>query len=297
MFVGSSLRNFAFTILAVAGLSFAASALAADGNPPASDLTQTRYVWATNLIVHAEPDSNAAQVAKLPYGAEVKIESTENPKNYQEVWYKVHKDEKLATTDAVLSGYWEKVHTAQGDGWAFDGYLSRYPAPTAKELKSFSSDSSDENAEALFAKRLFHVAAEYKWSGKDSKKSAAFRLMAKHEQLDKDSVTDEMNWRYIEFTNGMTYEFFSNTHEISSSSEELKKIPLSFNEAMLWSHLFGMSGSIGNGSKTAKLYSGKFEPGHYFELGPADDGNDGIGHADTIYCNGNTCDLGSAMAD
>jgi hypothetical protein len=280
-----------------AGLAFALCAQAADGNSPPSDLKQTRYVWATNLIVRAEPDSKAAQIAKLPYGAEVTIEPTVNPKSYQEVWYKVHEDEKSPTTDAVLSGHWQKVHTAQGDGWAFDGYLSRFPAPTAKELKSSSSDSSDENAEALFAKRLFRVASEYKWSGKDSKKSAAFRLMAKHEKLEKDTFTDEMIWRYIEFTNGMTYEYFSNLHEMSQSNEELKKIPLSFNEAMLWLHLFGMSSSFDNGAKTTKTCSGKFESGRHFELGPANDGNDGVAHADIIDCNGDTCDFSSAMAD
>jgi hypothetical protein len=312
--VVSALRSAHLAMLvATSGFAFVGSALAADGHSSAPNaaqtvaqaatqtMAQTRYVWATNLIVRAEPDSKAAQVAKLPYGTEVQVEPSENAKSHQENWLKVHDDEKSPPVDVVLNGHWQKVHAAQGEGWAFDAYLSRYPAPTAKELKSYSSDSSGDNAEALYAKRLFHVATEYKWSGKDSKKSAAFRLMAKHQQLEKGAVTDEMNWHYIEFTNGSTYEFFSNAGEMAVSNEDMKKIPISFDEAMLWLRVFGgynaFANAAANSGKSTNTYSGKFEPGHRFTLGPADDDNGGIAHDDNIECTGSTCDFGSATAD
>ena len=261
----------------------------------ADDASTRRYVWVSSLIVRAEPDAKAAAVAKLPYGSEVTL-FAETGASRHEVLFKLAKNGNSPADEVALDGQWHRIHAAGGDGWVFDGYLSRYPAPTVIADKN----RDDQDGRVEFAKRVFGVKEAYKWSGGGAKMTADYRMMRTRTKLKDKEINDEVSWEYVVFDNGGSYEMFNHRPDggMYLSNIDFKSLPLTYSEALLWLKQFHGFESMGgtNANGFGKL-SGRVVPGRHLELGPAPDDDSGFGYGSTLDCSPTICSMNSGFAD
>lgn len=242
----------------------------------------TRYVWVDKLIIRAQPDSKSAEVARLSLGAEVTLQQdSASLVKRQETIFKLVSSEtsKTPAINVTLDGNWQHVSAQGHDGWVFDGYLSRYPAPR--------SAKGAEGADADVAKLICGPAKTQKWKLGDSKKSPAYRIMHQHGKLEKDAT--EYEWEYDEFQNGCTDETVAQYDGGGDGSSDFKNLPLTFNEALLFYRrlFFAHDGNV----------SGTFEPGHRLEILPNDHDAEAIGFDDIIECAADKCSISQSHND
>lgn len=290
-------RYVALGALALGALLCGAS-WAADSNPVSGTVSgTTRYVWAKNLVVRAAPDSGSAEVGKLPLGTAVILVPATGPSiSHQDIALKLAASAESPAADVTLDGNWQRVRTPQYEGWVFDGYLSRYPAPILAEDRS----KREEDAELNFAKRLFGVKLAQTWKTGNSKKTADYAAMRQRSKLTSKELAGDVSWAYVEFQRGGSYEALAHqaNGDMYTSSVDFKDVPMSFNEAVLWLRQFGHFAPIGSGSDGAiGKFSGKIEPGRKLEIVPADDDTSGFGFSRTIACSAETCSINYGFAD
>jgi hypothetical protein len=266
-------------------------------NPSASaDSSQARYVWAKNLVLRGAPDSKSAELAKLPFGSAITIISShEAAVNYQDAVLHLYASADSPAGDLVLSGQWQHVQAQQNDGWVFDAYLSRYPSPQAAD----PVNHKEAESELDFAKRVFGVKLEQSWKAGDSRKTADFSAMRKHTKVAEKEISDELSWTYAEFQRkGSSYEEYENRPgEVFESSVELKDVPLTFNEAVLWARFFDDWYAVDVKTHTAfTKFSGKVEANRHLEIRPSDD-TVGVASTRMIDCSADSCDLQFQLSD
>jgi len=196
--------------------------------------------------------------------------------------------------DVTLEGHWVPVRFHQQDGWVFDAYLSRYAAPRP---------SQDWDAEVNFIKSTFGVKHSYQWNDGERKTKPNYRLMRSRYPTWKDNAfSGSVDWTYIELKKGGFYEDMGTQPAgggIASSAYDLKNVPLTFNEAMLWALQFGYFSSLETFAKEDELgkFSGKIKPGRYLHIGPTAGGPPAAGFRRTIDCSAKTCNLGKTFVD
>jgi hypothetical protein len=87
--------------------------------------TETLNVWASKgMNMRDKPDAKATKVATIPYGVKVIVQPNIGIKAPFEV-------EEIK--GLVVKGYWLLVKYENTEGFVFDGYLSRLPAPIPTE--------------------------------------------------------------------------------------------------------------------------------------------------------------------
>jgi len=196
----------------------------------AQTASETRYVWASKLILRSEPDARSAEIGWLPHGAKVALLTP--PAQlvaYKEIVGKLRVSQDHPAADITLDGYWRQIDAAGKQGWVFDGYLSRYPVPGPdKSMRDFDDE------EMLYAARIFGVARSWQWQKSDGKKSPSYRLMQQHWKLDDDFNPAEIYWVRAEYKLGGSAEYRLIMGEATSSNLVFKDLPLTFNEALLW---------------------------------------------------------------
>lgn len=216
--------------------AFSGLAIAVDSAAPTS--STTRYVWANSLYLRAQPDDKSAQLAKIPYGTVLNLSNSDAPVAHTEVFAKYKTKDK--TNAVMLKAAWQKVHWQDKEGWVFDGYLSRYPAPDASILearrKSFKNYVSDE---IVYADQIFGPGRKIEWDlNNDGVKSSAYQTAKKYMQ----SVSRDLNppytrnarWINIEWNAGANCNYYLLEDEGGDDALSLKNLPLTFNEALLW---------------------------------------------------------------
>jgi len=285
-----------FALLAVGGFSQAyAVDNVADTVANANSASATRYVWASNLTLRAQPDGASAAIARLPFGTAVDLlPASDSFVPHREVLFKLTAGNNSPAADVVLEGNWRQVHAGANDGWVFDAYLSRYPVPRLATDKN----KHDDESEADFAKRVFGAKLAQKWETGASKKTADYAAMLKHTKMAAKNTIDNVTWEYAEFQAGGKYELLGTQPSggMYSSTIDFKDLPLTYGEALLWLRQFGGLAPIGGGSTIGK-FSGKVEPGRSLSIGPADDDDSGFGFGRTINCNASTCSLSYGFSD
>ncbi len=255
----------------------------------------TRYVWANTLIVRAEPNPKATEVARLPYGSEVALLAETGPSR-REVLLKLAKKDEWPAADVALEGNWRRVHSSSGEGWVFDAYLLRYPAPTIMLDKS----KEDADGRVEFAKRIFGVKEAHKWAFESGKTAVDYRMMLSRTKLKENEIDQETSWEYIVFKNGGTYEMFSHRPKNGPymSNVDFENLPFTYGEALLWLKQFhGFESMGGTNVNGIGRLSGKVEPGRHLELGPAPDDDSGFGYRSTLDCTPTACSLNSGFID
>lgn len=243
---------------------------------------EIRYVWASKLALRKEPDRKGDEIARLPYGTKVTLlQDSEKPLPHHETVAKLRASSEHPGIDVTLDGVWRHVEAAGQEGWLFDGYLSRYPAPVdAKGEIPFDDD------EVAYAAQVFGTAHSWQWKKGDSKKSESYKLMRRQWKLDENTDADEINWARVEFKSGGSAEISTILGNGSSCNLDLTGLPLTFNESLLWwLHFHPFEGS------------GTFEPKRKLEIGPPDDDDSGLGYSRTISCGSQTCDISRAVVD
>ena len=89
---------------------------------------ETLNVWATSgLNMRDKPDAKATKIVSIPYGAKVVVQPNIGVKIPFEV------EEFKGFT---VKGYWLLVKYGDTEGFVFDGFLSRLPAPIAPKQDS-----------------------------------------------------------------------------------------------------------------------------------------------------------------
>ena len=255
----------------------------------------TRYVWASTLIMRAEPNTKAAEVVRLAYGSQVGLLAGIGPSR-REVLVKLAKNDEWPAAEVALEGNWQRVHTSAGEGWVFDAYLSHYPAPAIVQDKN----GQGEDGRVEFAKRIFGVKEAHKWAFDSGKKADDYRIMLAHTKLQENEVDEEVSWEFVVFKNGATYEMFNHRPKDSvyMGNVDFKDMPLTYGEALLWLKQFhGFESMGGNNVNGVGKLSGKVEPRRHLELGPAPDDDSGFGYGTTLDCTPTACSLNSGFAD
>lgn len=295
----------AMIVLTASGMACAADTASATGpasatgapaapNAAASD---KRYVWATNLIVRAQADPKAAEVVRLPYGSEVTlVADSAPPVARHEVLLKLAQNGEWRATELALDGNWRHVKAQGGEGWAFDGYLSRYPAPHLAQDKKKDEDED----QVQYAKRIFGVKETFKWDAENGKKDANYRALLQHTKMTDKQTHEEVSWEFVAFKSGGSYEMLNNRPDggMYSGNIDIKDLPLTYGEALLWFKSFGGLESVGgtNVNGVGKL-SGEVKPGHHLQLGPAPDDDSGFGYGRKLDCTATTCSMNFAFSD
>jgi hypothetical protein len=275
------------TLAACIGIALAGSVHAAD---------DTRYIWANSLVLRTQPDGKSAEVARLPYGAAVTlVNDAAQPVPHREVLFKLSKSERSPAAELALEGNWRHVKANGGDGWVFDGYLSRYPA---RHLSADRNKQDDED-EGEFAKRVFGVKAAYKWKSGDGKKSEDYRALIRDTKMTEAQTGDNVDWTYIEFKGGGSYRVLGSQADggMFTSSTDFRNVPLTYGEALLWLKQFGGFAAIGGNPGALGKFAGKVEPGKHLELSPADDDDSGFGFSRSIDCTPAACSISEGFAD
>ncbi|HEY8027851.1 MAG TPA: hypothetical protein VIF60_25150 [Burkholderiaceae bacterium] len=255
----------------------------------------TRYVWASNLTLRAQPDGSSTALAKLPFGTTVALlPASGQPVPHRETLLKLEPGNGSPAADVILDGTWRQVHAGANDGWVFDAYLSRYP------VRQFSIDKNkhDDESEAEFARRVFGAKLVQNWQTGASKKSADYAAMLKHSKMAPKNTVDNVSWEYVEFQAGGTYEMLATQPMggMYTSTIDFKDVPLTYGEALLWLKQFGGFEAIGGNGAIGK-FSGKVEPGRHLEIGATDDDTSGFGFARSIDCHASTCSINYGFSD
>ncbi len=86
---------------------------------------ETLNVWASSgLNMRDKPDAKAVKVATVPYGAKVTVQANIGIK----IPFEVEEFKGF-----IVKGYWLLVKYGDREGFVFDGFLSRLPAPIPTE--------------------------------------------------------------------------------------------------------------------------------------------------------------------
>jgi hypothetical protein len=84
---------------------------------------ETIHVWASSgLNMRSKPDAKAEKIATIPYGAKVVV----LPNIGVKIPFEVEEFKGF-----IVKGYWLLVKYENTEGFVFDGFLSRLPAPKA----------------------------------------------------------------------------------------------------------------------------------------------------------------------
>jgi len=272
-------------------------ALAADNPPVAVDDVASRFVWAGKLILRSQPDSKSAEIGRVPYGAKVVLQPDAAPLiRHQEILFTLQNGAtaKAGSGNVILDGNWRHVHYQEQDGWLFDGYLSRYPAPPV-------SSGENDAIELEHAKRVFGDKASFKWVKGESKVTDSYRLLQKHGAFcplswcsrDVQKSASEYTWQYTEFKQGGTYESVSLYDGGGAGNIDFKNLPLTFNEALLWLRRFSALHPTGAGV----VGTGVFTPGRRVEIGPTEEEAGSISFTSTVDCAADKCTIHEDASD
>ena len=86
---------------------------------------ETLNVWATSgLNMRDKPDAKAVKLTTVPYGAKVIVQENIGVK----IPFEVEEFKGF-----IVKGYWLLVKYGDMEGFVFDGFLSRLPAPKNKK--------------------------------------------------------------------------------------------------------------------------------------------------------------------
>ncbi len=86
---------------------------------------ETLNVWASSgLNMRDKPDAKAAKISTIPYGAKVVVQ----PNIGLKIPFEVE-----GFKGFIVKGYWLLVKYGNTEGFVFDGFLSRLPAPKPRE--------------------------------------------------------------------------------------------------------------------------------------------------------------------
>jgi Bacterial SH3 domain len=86
---------------------------------------ETLHVWASSgLNMRSKPDAKAEKIATIPYGAKVVV----LPNIGVKIPFELEEFKGF-----VVKGYWLLVKYENTEGFVFDGFLSRLPAPTVSK--------------------------------------------------------------------------------------------------------------------------------------------------------------------
>jgi len=289
----ASMRAAALGMILIGAYSLSTLANAADVADASTPSTSTRYVWATSLLLRAEPDSKSVQLAKIPYGTALDLSSGDAPVRHTEVFAKYVVNEKATTV--TMNSAWQKVHWQDKDGWVFDGYLSRYPTPDTSTFeaarKDFENYASDE---MLYADHLFGPGKRKEWNMRlDGIKSSAFQAAQKYmhsisQQFNTYYVNSNSKWINIEWSDGANCNYYMEADEGWDENLRLKNLPLTFNEALLWQMHFHNINANGY-AQNASFSKFKYVPGKSLVI----EFSDGSLYGTAINCNDKSCDLSS----
>jgi hypothetical protein len=90
---------------------------------------ETLNVWATSgLNMRDKPDATAKKLVSIPYGAKVVVQ----PNIGVKIPFEVEEFKGF-----IVKGYWLLVKYGDKEGFVFDGFLSRLPAPNKDEVCGF----------------------------------------------------------------------------------------------------------------------------------------------------------------
>jgi hypothetical protein len=235
---------------------------------------EVRYVWADTLLLRAAPEGR--EVARLPYGAKVVLlRDAAAPVPHRETLATLRGGSEHQQADIVLDGHWRRAQALGKEGWVFDGYLSRYPAPGGK-----TAPSPYDDEEIAYAAQVFGVAHAWRWKNGDAARGAAYQVMRRKWTLDENPDAAEVYWTRVEFKQGGAAELGRIVGNGSSENLALEGMPLTFNEALLWWRHFNFFEG-----------SGTVDAGRRVEAGPPDDDTSGLGYDRIIKCGKATCDI------
>ncbi|HEX8956116.1 MAG TPA: hypothetical protein VF798_07580, partial [Burkholderiaceae bacterium] len=236
----------------------------------------TRYVWVNNLTLRAAPDIKAEALACLPLGASVQVLAGAEPLVHREESLPGLKlDKQVNGKPLKIGGDWRHVRAGTAEGWVFDGYLSRYPYPK-------DSKGSDKIAmEFAAAKQAFGARMEKQWMTGDATNGEIFRAMPQHLQDEAGSKErSEISWDSVSFAAGGQGELAIDTRDSAEGwSVKLDKLPMTYQEALLWAKRWGWMGDYG-----AVLDDGRTKLRFDFDETKAD-------MEYTIACEAQTCSI------
>jgi len=254
---------------------------------PSAQSGMTRYVWANNLIMRAQPDSKGTEVVRLPFGTAVTVEPDVSASvTHQETVLVLPSSKSSVPVNVTLDGTWQHVRSKEQDGWVFDGYLSRYPVPKP-------SEDSDPDSERAFAMRVFGGQHLQKWDTGDSMKTSDYRAMLVHTTTD-ERKQKQLSWSHVEFQQGGSYEQLYSYTEIGNSRTTFRNLPLTFNEAVLWIRQFGAFKPQNVGPEPT-IEITEFKPGHKLDIEPND--NSTLPTSSVIECSAKTCSISYSSSD
>jgi len=254
---------------------------------PQAQSGMTRYVWANNLIMRAQPDSKGTEVVRLPFGTAVTLEADASASvTHQETVLVLPSSKSSVPVNVTLDGTWQRVRLMKQEGWVFDGYLSRYPVPKR-------SEEGDPDGERTFAMRVFGGQHLQKWDTGASTKTSDYRAMLLHTTAD-DRKQKQLSWSHVEFQQGGSYEQLYVYTEIGFSRTAFRNLPLTFNEAVLWVRQFGAFKPQNVGPEPS-IEIEEFKPGHKLDIEPND--NSTLPTSSVIECSAKTCSISYDSSD
>jgi hypothetical protein len=280
-------------------------ACAADGTSPAPSATSsatpssTRYVWANSLSLRAQADGKSAALTKIPYGAALNLsDAGDAPVPHSEVFGKYTAHGKNIAV--MLDGAWRKVHWQDKDGWVFDGYLSRYPAPDASlyptEQKQFKYATPHE---ILYANHILGTGKKIEWDKSEGTKVPGYQAMQKYFKsiqysFDPNALAAEMTWLDMQWNGGASVDYFAGYNEGGQTHITLRNLPLTYNEAMLWEMIFHSINDTEHLVENNSLkHSLDVVPGKSFDF----EANGDVSMSEAFSCANNTCDMSSDLGD
>jgi hypothetical protein len=150
---------------------------------------ETIHVWASSgLNMRSKPDAKAEKIATIPYGAKVVV----LPNIGVKIPFEVEEFKGF-----VVKGYWLLVKYENTEGFVFDGFLSRLPAPIFNK-------NEDKGLEEYFDKYIGKIGGKYDLRFYDNKVDS-LRNVRPDEKFDIDSH-DGVNFRQ-KYKNGISLSF------------------------------------------------------------------------------------------
>jgi 3D (Asp-Asp-Asp) domain-containing protein len=199
---------------------------------------ETLYIWATSgMNLRQKPDAKAAKLATIPLGSKVIVQ----PNVGVNIPFEVE-----AFKDFTVKGYWLLVKYDNTEGYVFDGFLSKLPAPI--------SQKEEDGIETYLDKSLGKIGNKYDvkiWDEKlnqsrpalsselfDKEKMEAYKQKYKQNTSYAYSSGEGSSGFTIEFSNLSLYEgyFLLKTYmydpesEVFSFNKEKKSINLDMKE-------------------------------------------------------------------
>ena len=149
---------------------------------------ETLNVWAASgLNMRDKPDAKAAKVATIPYGTKVTVQANIGIK----IPFEVEEFKGF-----IVKGYWLLVKYGNTEGFVFDGFLSRLPAPK-------SNKREDTALEIYLEKEIGKIGTQYDYQIYDEVKDR-YRMANPNEIVEQKEVRGYKQ----KFKNGITYESY-----------------------------------------------------------------------------------------